>query len=304
MLSKKAVANRAFLIDVWKNSINANRAPKNRQELYDAAKAFYAQTYNGAEFKCAATDLNVVLHDLKESFLEAGFYRDSRSCDVRSFSYSNINDSSFLFADNQKECDSMQERIIRNARILIGSEIEARLASIINENNEAKAKLDKALAKLDKAQALLRANNIDFDPNEFALGESTDNKLDAALNNACLCDDSDCNCIVDKSKQALNSVLKNVVPGLDHSVDKILKDVSSTTAEIAPESVGKADKLPSKQASLIAMPAKGQEPSTEAIKALDSSDNKPRAALPEQAGMLIYKQKSDDNEQLLIRVFS
>ena len=52
------------------------------------------------------------------------------------------------------------------------------------------------------------------------------------------------------------------------------------------------------------MPAKGQEPSTAAIKALDSSDNKPRAALPEQAGMLIYKQKSDDNEQLLIRVFS
>ena len=191
----------------------------------------------------------------------------------------------------------MQERMIRNARILIGSEIEARLASIINENNEAKA-------KLDKAQALLRANNIDFDPNEFALGESTANKLDAALNNACLCDDSDCNCIVDKSKQALNSVLKNVVPGLDHSVDKILKDLSNTTAEIASQSVGKADKLPSKQASLIAMPAKGQELSTEAIKALDSSDNKPRAALPEQAGMLIYKQKSDDNEQLLIRVFS
>ena len=110
--------------------------------------------------------------------------------------------------------------------------------------------------------------------------------------------------MVDKSKQALNSVLKNVVPGLDQSVDKILKDLSNATAEIAPESVGKADKLPSKQASLMAMPAKGQEPSTEAIKALDSSDNKPRAALPEQAGMLIYKQKSDDNEQLLIRVFS
>ena len=300
MVGKKALANRAFLIDAWNNSINTTkRPPKNKQELYDIAKATYAHINDGADFTCSTHDLAFAIRDLKKEY-----YSNSFSIDVRSFSYSNINDSSVLFAENQKECDSMQERMIRNARILIGSEIEARLASIINENNEAKAKLDKALAKLDKAQALLRANNIDFDPNEFALGESTANKLDAALNNACLCDDSDCNCIVDKSKQALNSVLKNVVPGLDHSVDKILKDVSSTTAEIAPESVGKADKLPSKQASLIAMPAKGQEPSTEAIKALDSSDNKPRDALPEQAGMLIYKQKSDDNEQLLIRVFS
>ena len=45
----------------------------------------------------------------------------------------------------------MEERIIKNARILIGSEIEARLASIINENNEAKAKLDKALARAFKS---------------------------------------------------------------------------------------------------------------------------------------------------------
>ena len=293
MVGKKALANRAFLIDAWNNSINSTkRPPKNKQELYDIAKATYAHINDGADFTCSTHDLAFAIRDLKKEY-----YSNSFSIDVRSFSYSNINDSSFLFAENQKECDSMQERMIRNARILIGSEIEARLASIINENNEAKA-------KLDKAQALLRANNIDFDPNEFALGESTANKLDAALNNACLCDDSDCNCIVDKSKQALNSVLKNVVPGLDHSVDKILKDLSNTTAEIAPQSVGKADKLPSKQASLIAMPAKGQELSTEAIKALDSSDNKPRDALPEQAGMLIYKQKSDDNEQLLIRVFS
>ncbi len=293
MVGKKALANRAFLIDAWNNSINSTkRPPKNKQELYDIAKATYAHINDGADFTCSTHDLAFAIRDLKKEY-----YSNSFSIDVRSFSYSNINDSSFIFAENQKECDSMQERMIRNARILIGSEIEARLASIINENNEAKA-------KLDKAQALLRANNIDFDPNEFALGESTANKLDANLNNACLCDDSDYNCMVDKSKQALNTVLKNVVPGLDQSLDNILKDVSSTTAEIAPESVGKADKLPSKQASLMAMPAKGQEPSTEAIKALDSSDNKPRAALPEQAGMLIYKQKSDDNEQLLIRVFS
>ena len=293
MVGKKALANRAFLIDAWNNSINSTkRPPKNKRELYDIAKSAYAHIHDGADFTCSTHDLAFAIRDLKKEY-----YSNSFSIDVRSFSYSNINDSSVLFAENQKECDSMQERMIKNARILIGSEIEARLASIINENNEAKA-------KLDKAQALLRANNIDFDPNEFALGESTANKLDADLNNACLCDDSDCNCMADKSKQALNSVLKNIVPGLDQSVDKILKDVSSTTAEIAPESVGKADKLPSKQASLMAMPAKGQEPSTEAIKALDSSDNKPRDALPEQAGMLIYKQKSDDNEQLLIRVFS
>ena len=177
----------------------------------------------------------------------------------------------------------MQERMIKNARILIGSEIEARLASIINENNEAKA-------KLDKAQALLRANNIDFDPNEFALGESTANKLDADLNNACLCDDSDCNCMADKSKQALNSVLKNIVPGLDQSVDKILKDLSSTTAEIAPKSVDKADKLPSEQARLVAMPPKEQEMATQASKASHSSDNKSDTDLPAQTSMFIYIQ--------------
>ena len=300
MVGKKALANRAFLIDAWNNSINSTkRPPKNKRELYDIAKSAYAHIHDGADFTCSTHDLGYAIREIKKEY-----YSNSFSIDVRSFSYSNINDSSFLFADNQKECDSMRERMIIKDHILIVSELEARLASIINENNEAKAKLNIALAKLDKAQALLRANNIDFDPNEFALGESTANKLDADLNNACLCEDSDCNCMANKSKQALNAVLKNIVPGLDQSVDKILKDVSSTTAEIAPESVGKADKLPSKQASLIAMPAKGQEPSTEAIKALDSSDNKPRAALPDQAGMLIYKQKSDDNEQLLIRVFS
>lgn len=151
------------------------------------------------------------------------------------------------------------------------------------QNKEANAKLDKALA-------LLRANNIDFDPNEFALGESTANKLDAALNNACLCEDSDCNCMADKSKQALNAVLKNVVPGLDQSVDKILKDLSCTPIEPAPKSVGKADKLPSEQASLVAMPPKEQEMAKQAIKTLDSSDNKSDSDLPQQTSMLIYIQ--------------
>ena len=193
------------------------------------------------------------------------------------------NNSAFLYAELKRVCNTMQERMIRNARILIGQDIEARLASIINDNNETKAKLDKALA-------LLRANNIDFDPNEFALGESTDNKLDAPLNNACLCEDSDCNCMADKSKQALKAVLKNVVPDLDQSVDKILKDLSSTTAEIAPKSVDKADKLPSEQTSLVAMPPKEQEMATQASKASQSPDNKSDSDLPAQTSMFIYIQ--------------
>ena len=277
MVGKKALANRAFLIDAWHNSVNANRPPKNRQELYDTAKASYAHIHDGADFTCSANDLAMVLHNLKEEY-----YKKPLDA-LRAGSSNAENDSAFLYAELKRVCNTMQERMIRNARILIGQDIEARLVSIINENNEAKTKLDKALA-------LLRANNIDFDPNEFALGESTANKLDADLNNACLCDDSDCNCMTDKSKQALNAVLQNVVPGLDQSVDKILKDLSSTTAEIAPKSVDKADKLPSEQASLVAMPPKEQEMATQASKASHSSDNKSDTDLPQQTSMFIYIQ--------------
>ena len=277
MVGKKALANRAFLIDAWHNSVNANRPPKNRQELYDTAKASYAHINDGANFTCSGDDLTIVLHNLKEEY-----YKKPLDA-LRADSSNAENNSAFLYAELKRVCNTMQERMIRNARILIGQDIEARLASIINDNNETKAKLDKALA-------LLRANNIDFDPNEFALGESTDNKLDAPLNNACLCEDSDCNCMADKSKQALKAVLKNVVPDLDQSVDKILKDLSSTTAEIAPKSVDKADKLPSEQTSLVAMPPKEQEMATQASKASQSPDNKSDSDLPAQTSMFIYIQ--------------
>ena len=277
MVGKKALANRAFLIDAWHNSVNANRPPKNRQELYDTAKASYAHINDGANFTCSGDDLTIVLHNLKDEY-----YKKPLDA-LRADSSNAENDSAFLYADLKRVCNTMQERMIRNARILIEQDIEARFASIINENNEAKAKLDKALA-------LLRANNIDFDPNEFALGEFTVNKLDAALNNACLCEDSDCNCMADKSKQALKAVLKNVVPDLDQSVDRILKDLSNTTAEIVPKSVGKADKLPSEQASLVAMPPKEQEMATQASKTSQSPDNKSDSDLPQQTSMFIYIQ--------------
>ena len=277
MVGKKALANRAFLIDAWHNSVNANRPPKNRQELYDTAKASYAHINDGANFTCSGDDLTIVLHNLKDEY-----YKKPLDA-LRADSSNAENDSAFLYAELKRVCNTMQERMIRNARILIEQDIEARFASIINENNEAKAKLDKALA-------LLRANNIDFDPNEFALGESTANKLDAALNNACLCEDSDCNCMADKSKQALKAVLKNVVPDLDQSVDRILKDLSNTTAEIVPKSVGKADKLPSEQASLVAMPPKEQEMATQASKTSQSPDNKSDSDLPQQTSMFIYIQ--------------
>ena len=277
MVGKKALANRAFLIDAWHNSVNANRPPKNRQELYDTAKASYAHINDGANFTCSGDDLTIVLHNLKDEY-----YKKPLDA-LRADSSNAENDSAFLYAELKRVCNTMQERMIRNARILIEQDIEARFASIINENNEANAKLDKALA-------LLRANNIDFDPNEFALGEFTVNKLDAALNNACLCEDSDCNCMADKSKQALKAVLKNVVPDLDQSVDRILKDLSNTTAEIVPKSVGKADKLPSEQASLVAMPPKEQEMATQASKTSQSPDNKSDSDLPQQTSMFIYIQ--------------
>lgn len=302
MVGKKALANRAFLIDAWHNSVNANRPPKNRQELYDTAKASYAHIHDGADFTCSANDLAMVLHNLKEEY-----YKKPLDA-LRVDSSSAENDSAFLYAELKRVCDTMQERIIRNARILIGYEIEARLASIINENNEAKA-------KLDKAKELLKANNVPFDEADLSLSDKEcTNSLELCFkraNEGFYSDYEQSMSLTKQGAKCLNLLLKQVVPVLDNSLEPFVnrlsilipESVAESAAEIAPQSVGKADKLPSKQASLMAMPAKGQEPSTEAIKALDSSDNKPRAALPEQAGMLIYKQKSDDNEQLLIRVF-
>ncbi|MCK0515603.1 hypothetical protein MXE38_12250 [Anaerobiospirillum sp. NML120448] len=79
MVGKKALANRAFLIDAWHNSVNANRPPMNRQELYDTAKASYAHINDEANFTCSSNDLAMVLHNLKEEYYKKPL-DDLRNC--------------------------------------------------------------------------------------------------------------------------------------------------------------------------------------------------------------------------------
>lgn len=284
-LSEKVEANRKFLISSW-SSCFPKRPPSNKQELYANAKDYYAKLNNGGIFTCSTGDLAACVHELKKIYKSSNpnTLLSSSRYDPHAASSGDITGTlDELGNELTRVATDYQNYLIKSVSLVVGSYINSKLSSIVAQNKEANAKLDKALA-------LLRANNIDFDPNEFALGESTANKLDSDLNNACLCDDSDCNCMTDKSKQALNAVLKNVVPGLDQSVDKILKDLSNTTAEIAPKSVDKADKLPSEQTSLVAMPPKEQEMATQASKASQSSDNKSDTDLPAQTSMFIYIQ--------------
>ena len=284
-LSEKVEANRKFLISSW-SSCFPKRPPSNKQELYANAKDYYAKLNNGGIFTCSTGDLAACVHELKKIYKSSNpnTLLSSSRYDPHAASSGDITGTlDELGNELTRVATDYQNYLIKSVSLVVGSYINSKLSSIVAQNKEANAKLDKALA-------LLRANNIDFDPNEFALGESTANKLDSDLNNACLCDDSDCNCMTDKSKQALNAVLKNVVPGLDQSVDKILKDLSNTTAEIAPKSVDKADKLPSEQTNLVAMPPKEQKMTPQAIKAPESTDNKSDSDLPQQTSMFIYIQ--------------
>ncbi len=284
-LSEKVEANRKFLISSW-SSCFPKRPPSNKQELYANAKDYYAKLNNGGIFTCSTGDLAACVHELKEIYKSSNpnTLLSSSRYDPHAASSGDITGTlDELGNELTRVATDYQNYLIKSVSLVVDSYINSKLSSIVAQNKEANAKLDKALA-------LLRANNIDFDPNEFVLGKSTANKLDAILNNDCYCEDSDSNCMADKSKQALNAVLQNVVPGLDQSVDKILKDLSSTTAEIAPKSVDKADKLPSEQTSLVAMPPKEQEMATQASKASQSPDNKSDSDLPAQTSMFIYIQ--------------
>lgn len=126
--------------------------------------------------------------------------------------------------------------------MIVGSQINLKLHSIMEQNQEAKVKLEKALA-------LLKANNIEFDAGEFALSEPSATPLDKHLNNAPYHHEATfCHSMANKSQQALNAVLHNVIPVLDQSIDKLLKDSS----DLAPKVATNADKPPYEQANLLA----------------------------------------------------
>ena len=296
MVGKKALANRAFLIDAWNDSINATkRPPKNQQELYDIAKATYAHRHDGADFTCSTHDLSDAIRALKKEF-----YSNTVSSNDRNTSNTSIkhdDDASFLYAELKSVCDTMQERITRNACLFIGAEINARLAFILNKLNEAKA-------KLDNAKELLKANNVYFNEADLSLSDNEQiNFLEwgvQSANKGYYSDYEQSLCLTEQGAKCLNLVLKNVVPVLDSSLDDFVKKLSS----LANESVDNADKLPSEQVSheapkadheatpeslddaatkqaTIKKPskrtakAKKQAPSKEATKATDNAVNEP-----------------------------
>ena len=297
MAGPKATTNKAFLIDAWNDSINSTkRPPKNRQELYDIAKAAYACSHDGADFTCSTNDLSDAMRALKKEF-----YSNTVSSNDRNTSNTSIKcddeDASCLYAELKSVCDTMQERIKRSACLFIGAEINARLAFILNKINEAKA-------KLDNAKELLKANNVHFNEADLSLSDNEQiNYLEWSIqgaNEGYYSDYEQSLCLTEQGAKCLNLVLKNVVPVLDSSLDDFVKKLSS----LSNESVNNADKLPSEQVNheapkadyeatleslddaatkqaTIKKPskrtakAKKQAPSKEATKATDNAGNEP-----------------------------
>lgn len=289
MAGPKATNNKAFLIDAWNDSINSTkRPPKNRQELYDIAKAAYACNHDGADFTCSTNDLSDAMRALKKEF-----YSNTVSSNALRSNSNPENDSDFFYTELKALCESMQERIIRNAHILIGQD----LAFIINESEEAQT-------KLDKAKELLKANNVPF--NEADLSLSDANRINylkwryQCANEGQYSDFKEAIGLTEQGAKCLNLILKQVVPFLDKSHDAYIKRLSS----LVNESVDNADNLLSEQANheipkanheatpeslddaatkqaTIKKPskrtakAKKQAPSKEATKATDNAGNEP-----------------------------
>ena len=238
------MANRKFLISSW-SSCFPKRPPSNKQELYANAKEYYAKLNNGGIFTCSTGDLAACVHELKEIYKSSNpnTLLSSSRYDPNAIPNSNLNVAlDELGNELTRVATDYQNFLIKSVSMIVGSQINLQLHSIMEQNQEAKVKLEKALA-------LLKANNIEFDAGEFALSEPSATPLDKTLNNAPYHDEATfCHSMANKSQQALNAVLHNVIPVLDQSIDKLLKDSS----DLAPKVATNADKPPYEQANLLA----------------------------------------------------
>lgn len=218
-LSAKALANRKFLISSW-SSCFPKRPPSNKQELYANAKEYYAKLNNGGIFTCSGGDLSACIHELKEIYKSSNpnTLLSSSRYDPNAIPNSDLNVAlDELGNELTRVATDYQNYLIKSVSMIVGSQINFKLHSIMEQNQEAKVKLEKALA-------LLKANNIEFDAGEFALSEPSATPLDKHLNNAPYHDEaSNCHYMANKSQQALNAILHNVIPVLDQSIDKLLK---------------------------------------------------------------------------------
>ena len=221
-LSAKALANRKFLISSW-SSCFPKRPPSNKQELYANAKEYYAKLNNGGIFTCSGGDLSACIHELKEIYKSSNpnTLLSSSRYDPNAIPNSDLNVAlDELGNELTRVATDYQNYLIKSVSMIVGSQINFKLHSIMEQNQEAKVKLEKALA-------LLKANNIEFDAGEFALSEPSATPLDKHLSNAPYHHEATfCHSMANKSQQALNAVLHNVIPVLDQSIDKLLKDLS------------------------------------------------------------------------------
>lgn len=243
-LSAKALANRKFLISSW-SSCFPKRPPSNKQELYANAKEYYAKLNNGGIFTCSTGDLAACVHELKEIYKSSNPYTllSSSRYDPNAIPNSDLNVAlDELGNELTRVATDYQNYLIKSVSMIVGSQINFKLHSIMEQNQEAKVKLEKALA-------LLKANNIEFDAGEFALSEPSATPLDKHLDNAPYHEEATfCHSMANKSQQALNAILHNVIPVLDQSIDKLLKDSS----DLAPKVATNADQPPYEQANLLA----------------------------------------------------
>lgn len=242
-LSAKALANRKILISSW-SSCFPKRPPSNKQELYANAKEYYAKLNNGGIFTCSTGDLAACVHELKEIYKSSNpnTLLSSSRYDPNAIHNSDLNVAlDELGNELTRVATDYQNYLIKSVSMIVDSQINFKLHSIMEQNQEAKVKLEKALA-------LLKANNIEFDASEFALSEPSATPLDKHLSNAPYHHEaSNCHYMANTSQQALNAVLHNVIPVLDQSIDKLLKDSSI----IAPKVATNADKPPYEQANLL-----------------------------------------------------
>lgn len=239
-LQAKALANRKFLISSW-SSCFPKRPPSNKQELYANAKEYYAKLNNGGIFTCSTGDLAACVHELKEIYKSSNpnTLLSSSRYDPNAIPNSNLNVAlDELGNELTRVATDYQNYLIKSVSMIVDSQINFKLHYIMEQNQEAKVKLEKALA-------LLKANNIEFDASEFALSEPSATPLDKHLNTAPYHHEATfCHSMANKSQQALNAILHNVIPVLDQSIDKLLKDSS----DLAPKVATNADKPPYEQA--------------------------------------------------------
>lgn len=144
-LSAKALANRKFLISSW-SSCFPKRPPSNKQELYANAKEYYTKLNNGGIFTCSTGDLAACVHELKEIYKSSNpnTLLSSSRYDPNAIPNSDLNVAlDELGNELTRVTTDYQYYLIKSVSMIVDSQINFKLHSIMEQNQEAKLKLEK-----------------------------------------------------------------------------------------------------------------------------------------------------------------